>query len=99
MAAYVISEVEILDENLGENYKTLAARSISEYGGTYIVRGAQAIMAEGEPTNRQIVIVEFPSMEQLQKWYTSPEYAEALKIRANALDRRLIFVEGINLTE
>ena len=96
MAAYVISEVEILDEKLGENYKTIAAQSISKYDGKYIVRGARANVVEGEPTNRQIVIVEFPTMEQLQKWYTSPEYAEALKIRATALDRKLTFVEGIS---
>ena len=54
MAAYVISEVEIIDENLGENYRTLAARSIAEYGGKYIVRGAQAIVAEGAATNRRV---------------------------------------------
>jgi uncharacterized protein (DUF1330 family) len=27
--------------------------------------------------------------------YASPEYAEALKVRQTALDRRLIFVEGV----
>src|SRR5205085_10811208 len=94
MAAYVISEVTIIDEELGEKYKTLATRSIAEYGGKYIVRGAEPKVAEGLPNNRQIVIVEFPTMEQLKKWYASPEYAEALKIRQTALERRLIFVEG-----
>ena len=31
-------------------------------------------------------------MERLREWYASPEYAEALKFRWGALDRRLIFV-------
>jgi hypothetical protein len=31
----------------------------------------------------------------LREWYASPEYAEALKHRRTALDRRLIFVEGV----
>jgi uncharacterized protein (DUF1330 family) len=34
-------------------------------------------------------------MEKLNEWYASPEYAEALKFRRIALDRRLIFVEGV----
>jgi uncharacterized protein (DUF1330 family) len=33
-------------------------------------------------------------MERLREWYASPEYAEALKLRRTALERRLIFVEG-----
>ena len=95
MAAYVISEVEVLDTNLAEEYKVLAARSIADHGGRYIVRGAKASVVEGEPTDRQIVIVEFPTMAQLKAWYASSEYADALKIRQTALDRRLTFVEGI----
>jgi uncharacterized protein (DUF1330 family) len=31
----------------------------------------------------------------LREWYASPEYAEALKARQTAIDRRLIFVEGV----
>jgi uncharacterized protein (DUF1330 family) len=34
-------------------------------------------------------------MARLREWYASPEYAEALKHRRIALDRRLIFVEGV----
>jgi uncharacterized protein (DUF1330 family) len=34
-------------------------------------------------------------MERLREWYASAEYAEALKVRRTALDRRLIFIEGV----
>jgi uncharacterized protein (DUF1330 family) len=40
-------------------------------------------------------VVEFPSMQRLREWYASPEYAKALEVRQTALDRRLIFVEGV----
>ena len=43
---------------------------------------------------KTLVIVEFPSMARAREWYRSPEYAEALKVRAGALERRLVFVEG-----
>ncbi len=51
--------------------------------------------AEGGPPPKNIIVVEFPSMERLREWYASPEYAEALEVRRTALDRRLIFVEGV----
>jgi uncharacterized protein (DUF1330 family) len=94
--AYVISEVEILDEVQGQRYRELAAASIERYGGRYIVRGADPEVPEGEwQPGQRVVVVEFPTMERLQEWYRSPEYAEALALRATALDRRLLFVEGI----
>lgn len=98
MTAYVISEVEILDAGLAEAYRTLAAASIAAYGGRYLARGAEAEVVEGTSTQRRIVIVEFPSMAQARAWYASPEYAEALTVRAQALDRRLIFVDGVTAT-
>jgi uncharacterized protein (DUF1330 family) len=94
MAAYVISEVQILDERLANDYRSRAAESIEQYGGRYIVRGAEPDVVEGQGTSRRIVIVEFPTMARLREWYASPAYAEALKFRA-ALERRLMFVEGI----
>ena len=96
MPAYVISEVEILDETRANSYRTLAGASIAQYGGRYIVRGGAIELLEGERNAaRRFVIVEFPSMQRAREWYGSPEYAEALKVRAGALTRTLTFVEGV----
>ena len=95
MSAYVISELEVRDPVAIETYRTVAAKSIAQYGGRYLVRGGAANAAEGGPPPKNIIVVEFPSMERLREWYASPEYAEALKVRRTALDRRLIFVEGV----
>jgi len=95
MSAYVISEVEMRDAAGFEAYRTVAAKTIAQYGGRYLVRGGAASTIEGGPPPKTIIIVEFPTMERLHEWYASPEYAEALKRRQTALDRRLIFVEGV----
>src|SRR6476660_6277216 len=72
MAAYVISEVEMLDETQGRRYRELAAGSIARHGGRYLVRGAAPVVAEGNwPASARIVIVEFPSMDRLRAWYAS----------------------------
>lgn len=95
MSAYVVSEVEVRDAAGFAAYRTIAAKSIAQYGGRYLVRGGAANLIEGGPPPKTLIIVEFPTMERLREWYASPEYAEALKLRQTALDRRLIFVEGV----
>ena len=94
MPAYVISEVEARDRAAMEAYRSLAAQTIVQYGGRYLARGGLAQLVEGGPPPKTIIIVEFPSMARTREWYGSVEYAEALKLRRTALERRLMFVEG-----
>ncbi len=97
MTAYVISEVEVLDEARAQRYRELAAVSIARHGGRYTVRGALPEVAEGNwPSGQRVVVVEFPSMERLRAWYSSDDYAEALAVRETALTRRLLFVDGVS---
>jgi uncharacterized protein (DUF1330 family) len=95
MSAYVISEVDVKDAAGFEAYRTIAAKTIAQYGGRYLVRGGAASTIEGGPPAKNLNVVEFPSMERLREWYASPEYTAALKHRRTALERRLIFVEGV----
>ena len=95
MATFVISELEVRDPTAIETYRTIAAKSIAQYGGRYLVRNGATSIAEGGPAPKSIVVVEFASMARLREWYASSEYAEALKVRRTALDRRQIFIEGV----
>jgi uncharacterized protein (DUF1330 family) len=60
------------------------------------VRGGKIQTIEGDWKPKQIVILEFPTMQRALKWYHSPEYAEALKVCEKALIRDLIFVDGVS---
>lgn len=94
--AYVISEVQMLDSSQGERYRDLAAASIARHGGRYLVRGAIPEVPEGAwPEDQRVVVVEFADIQQLRTWYHSADYAEALAVRRTALNRRLLFVEGV----
>ena len=96
MAAYVISQVQQRDRTLFDSYRTLAAASVSKYDERYLVRGGAFEMVEGAPELKTIIVIEFPSMARAKEWYASPEYAAALKVRnQGALNRKLIFVEGV----
>jgi uncharacterized protein (DUF1330 family) len=96
MTAFVLSEVEIIDDEAAAKYRELAAASIAKYDGRYLARGADIQVAEGEATSRRVVLCEFPSLARIREWYASPEYAEALRFRDAALVRRLTFFEGLD---
>jgi uncharacterized protein (DUF1330 family) len=96
MAAYLISDLTVRDAEAFEIYRTRAAASILAFGGRYLVRGGEIQVLEGEHRPSNLVVVEFPDVETLQRWYASPEYAAALEARDRALTRNLVLVNGVN---
>lgn len=101
MSAYLISQVEVLDAEAWENYRTRAASATATFGGRYLVRGARAEVIEAdwpteEPSPQTVIVTEFPNMKALKDWYASPQYAEAFAFRGAAVKRRMIFVTGID---
>ena len=94
MAAIMISDLIIRNEEAFQTYRTRAAKAIAKFGGKYLARNGEIRVLEGQWQPNTIVVVEFPSLEQAQAWYQSPEYSAALEVRDVALTRNLILVDG-----
>jgi uncharacterized protein (DUF1330 family) len=94
MAAYVIGEIEVTDPALYEEYRKQVMAVVTKYGGKFIVRGGRVETLEGGWSPKRFVALEFPSMEQAQEWYRSPEYAPLIELRKKASRGKLILVEG-----
>jgi uncharacterized protein (DUF1330 family) len=94
MAAYVIGEVEVTDPATYEDYRRQVPAVVTKYGGRFIVRGGKVESLEGGWAPKRIVVLEFPSVEQAQKWYRSAEYAPLIELRQRASRGKLILVEG-----
>ena len=94
MPAYIIAEVEVTNPVGYEAYRPLAGASIAQYGGKFIVRGGKAELVEGTKEPARIVVIEFADTAAAKRWYNSPEYQEALKIRLANSTGRVLLVEG-----
>lgn len=94
MAAYVIGEIEVTDPASYEDYRQQVLAVVTQYGGRFIARGGRAEALEGGPAPKRIVVLEFPSYEQAQKWHRSPEYAPLIALRQKASKGRLVVLEG-----
>ncbi len=94
MSAYVIAEIEVTDPAGYEEYRKQVLAVVTKYGGKFIVRGGKIDAREGGWNPKRLVLVEFPSLAQAQKWYDSEEYRPLIKLRQKASKGRLIIVEG-----
>jgi uncharacterized protein (DUF1330 family) len=94
MAAYVIGEIEVTDPATYEDYRKQVPSVVTKYGGKFVVRGGKVETLEGGWSPKRLVVLEFPSAEQAQKWYRSAEYAPLIALRQRASRGKLILVEG-----
>jgi uncharacterized protein (DUF1330 family) len=94
MPAYIIGEIEVTNPAGYETYRPLAGASVAQYGGRFVVRGGTAELIEGAPEPARIVVIEFADTAAAKRWYNSPEYQEALKIRLANSTGRLLLVEA-----
>lgn len=95
MPAYVIAEVDVTDAAAYEDYRKQVPAVVAKYGGKFVVRGGKVETLEGSWSPKRIVVLEFPSVEQAQKWYRSSEYAPLIALRQRASRGKLIVVEGV----
>ena len=95
MSAYVIGDIEVTDPAGYEEYRKQVPAVVAKYGGKFVVRGGRIDSKEGGWNPKRIVVLEFASLAQAQKWYDSPEYAPLIKLRQKASKGKLILVEGV----
>lgn len=98
--AYIIAEVEKdpskkQDPAASRKYAEEAPKSLAEFDGKYVIRGAKAQTLEGEVSTGNIVVIGFDSLEKARAWYSSPAYAAIKPIRQNSTKSRLLLVEGV----
>ena len=94
MAAYVIADIDVHDQEAYREYGTLVPATLQPHGGRYVVRGGSHETLEGDWRPRRLVVIEFPSAEHARRWHASQEYAPALAMRQRASTGNLVLVEG-----
>ena len=94
MAAYVIGEIEVTDPAAFQEYRNRVGATVEQYGGKFVVRGGRVNPKEGEWQPRRLIMLEFPSLEEAERWYSSAEYKPLIAMREKAARTQLIIAEG-----
>ena len=80
MAAYLMVQSTIGDQAQYQKYRDAVLPLIKSFGGKVIVRGAVEVL-EGAPDARPMVVFEFPSLDAIKAFWTSPDYVPVKKLR------------------
>lgn len=99
MPAYIVVEIVITDVENYEIVKKLTPPTVAQFGGKYLARGGETQTLEGQWNPNRLVILEFPSLEQAQAWWNSPEYAPIKQLRHRYAITNMVLTEGNPLLE
>jgi uncharacterized protein (DUF1330 family) len=95
MPAYVIVETDIHDPEQYERYKEASPGAIAAGGGRFVVRGGEVAVLEGDWQPKRLVVLEFEDLEAAKRFYTSPAYEEAKRLREGAANLNMVAVQGL----
>jgi len=95
MTAYAIFDVEIYDMKRYGEYMSKVQPALEAAGGRYLARGGEHKVYEGDWLPRRLVLVEFPSVADMESFYYGSVYGEFKSLRDDCSSGRLVGVEGM----
>jgi uncharacterized protein (DUF1330 family) len=78
-----------------KEYTKFSPGVVAKHGGKFMARGGEMATLEGPVEGNRIVILEFPSLEKAKKFYHSPEYQTAKKLREGASTVSFVALTGV----
>jgi uncharacterized protein (DUF1330 family) len=90
MKVYLIIDINIKDREIYREYTRKAEKIIEEHGGRYIVRCSDPAAFSGNWTPERIVVIEFPSREDLDRCFASEEYSRIAPLREGATEGKAV---------
>jgi uncharacterized protein (DUF1330 family) len=95
MPAFLIADVDVKDPDSYRAYREANPDVVRHFGGRYIALGGETRVLEGDWVPHRTIIIEFPDMETLSRFYESPEYEKLKPIRWRSADSRLLAMETL----
>lgn len=95
MSAYVIFDVEISNPARYADFMNGVKPALEAAGARYLARGGAHKVYEGDWEPRRIVLLEFPSVQAWEDFYTGPVYQGLKGVRDECSSARLVSVAGL----
>jgi len=96
MAAYAVAVIREtrFNDDVAE-YLRRIDETLVPFSGRYLVHGGPYKPQEGSWTS-DLIVIEFPSMEQAESWYQSDAYAAIRPLRMNNTEGDVLLVQGVD---
>jgi uncharacterized protein (DUF1330 family) len=95
MPVYLVAEIEIKDPEMYSRYVEKVPGVIERFGGRYLSQGGRVTPMSGNWNPERMILIEFPTLEQLQQCFNSSDYLEIAPFRTQSTHSRSIIVDGL----
>ena len=96
MPVYSISSIDVKDWEAYQKYMKLVPSVIKKFGGKYLVRGGNILSDSTSWKPKRVVILEFPTIEDMNNFRDAEDYKPVAEIRLKASESESFVVQGIN---
>lgn len=94
MNAYIILDITIHDFDKFREYINKIPEFIEKHSGRYIVQGEQPTVLEGDWNPERMVVIEFPSRENVNAFLQDPAAQTLFALRHKTTTSKLVLVDG-----
>ena len=94
MPVYLLIDIHVTDGGTYSDYVARVYDVVTAYGGRYLVRGGDLTPLSGDWTPERIIIIEFDSIAQLRRCFSSPECAALAPLRERSTKSKAVILQG-----
>jgi uncharacterized protein (DUF1330 family) len=93
--AYIITEIEVINQEAQNAYLPKVGEVIKSSGGTYLARGGNIVALEGGEAPKRATIIVYDSLEKAQASRSSPAWTALSADRNKAIKAKSWVIEGL----
>jgi len=94
MPCFFIAQINVHDRDEYAKYLEGAGELRDRFSAKLIAVDEKAVVLEGEWPFGRTVLIEFPTMDHLERWYHSPEYQRLAGHRKSGSTANIVAVRG-----
>jgi uncharacterized protein (DUF1330 family) len=93
--AYVVTEIEIINQEAQDAYVPKVGAVIKASGGTYLARGGKIVALDGSEAPKRVTITVYDSLAKAEASRKTPEWMALSAERNKAIKAKSYAVEGV----
>jgi uncharacterized protein (DUF1330 family) len=86
MAAYLIGQIKVKDQNLWNEYVADVKESLTPFDAEIVFRGTLLEVLAGQQDKDLVVVIKFAEQAVLNAWFTSEKYQSLIPLRDESAD-------------
>jgi uncharacterized protein (DUF1330 family) len=93
--AYVVTEIEVINQEAQDAYIPKVGAVIKSSGGTYLARGGKIVALDGGEAPKRVTITVYDSLAKAEASRKTPEWMALSAERNKAIKAKSYAVEGV----